>query len=196
MAETKMKNAHVWERGDHDWYVEPTRVTEQLLKEEGFPGHTHDPCCGGGNIVKTLLANGLRATGSDLVDRAGSPHWFTGEADFLDPSTVVEADNFIMNPPFFKGKGTEAFIRKAVDVAKGKVAVFTEARFVFGEKRANGIYRDCQPTRIWIVTPRPSCPPGKFIEEGGKVGGGTPDFVWIVYDRAAPVTTPTVGWLR
>lgn len=195
MSETKQKNAHVWERPDLDWYVEPERCTAQLLQVERFVGHIHDPCCGQGNIVKTLIAHGYHASGSDLVDRAGSPGWFKGTSDFLGP-TAMWTDNIVMNPPFFRGKGTEGFIRKALQVARGKVAVFTELRFLTSEGRADGLYRDHPPTRVWMVTPRPSCPPGEFLKTGGKATGGNPDFCWLVWSLTEAHAGTQFNWLR
>lgn len=195
MTEKKQRNSHVWERGDNDWYVEPLRCTHQLCAVEKFVGRIFDPCCGGGNIVKALIAEGYQATGSDIVDRAGSPPWFIGVSDFLE-SYVARCDNIVMNPPFFKGKGTESFIRKALTITRGKVCAFTEARFLGGKGRANGLYSEFPPSRVYFVTPRPSCPPGKFLQDGGEAKGGTPDYVWLVWDMSRPATTTEFGWLR
>ena len=48
---------------------------------------------------------------------------------------------------------------------------------------------------IWLMTPRPSMPPGSFIEAGGKVGGGTQDFCWLVFLQGYD-GEPEVRWLR
>lgn len=186
------RNSYIWERGDRDWYVEPTRCTEQLCQHEIFDGPVHDPSCGGGNIVTALLRFGYQATGSDVVDRTGGAPWFTGLSDFR--TCRRRRVNIVMNPPFFRGEGTEFFIRKAISIASGKVCAFTEARFLFGEGRATGLYRDHKPTRVHFVTPRPSCPPGEFLQAGGKATGGNPDFVWIVWDRTAP-PADGLNWL-
>lgn len=194
-GETKQKNAHVWERDGLDWYVEPESSTASLLRVERFVGRIHDPSCGQGNIVKTLIAHGYHASGSDLVDRAGSPGWFKGKADFLGPSAIF-AENIIMNPPFYKAKGAEAFIRKALAVATGKVAAFVDIKFLAGGGRANGLYRDLPPSRVWIITPRPSCPPGEVLKAGGKAEGGTADWIWMVWDKTAPHSGTVTDWLR
>ncbi len=31
-----------------------------------------------------------------------------------------------------------------------------------------------------------SCAPGEFIAAGGNVGGGTADYVWLVWDKTLP----------
>lgn len=195
MSEPAVKDAHLWARDPLDWYVEEERCTEQLLKVEEFLGTIWDPCCGGGNTVRACLRAGYDAIGSDLVTRKkakGQP-WFRGERDFL---TADVAGNLILNPPFFRAKGTEAFIRHALKIAKGKVAVFCDIKFLAGTNRANGLWREHPPTRVWIISPRPSCPPGAYIEAGNEPGGGTADWVWCVWDQTAPTTLPALGWLR
>ncbi|MBC6714744.1 hypothetical protein H9Q09_00910 [Aurantimonas sp. DM33-3] len=195
MSETKVKSAHVWERNEHDWYVEPEVATLQLLSQERFVGRIHDPCCGQGNIVRSLIASGYPASGSDVVDRTGGAGWFKGESDFLSDRACF-ADNIVMNPPFFKAKGAEAFIRKALSVARGKVAAFVDVRFISGAGRANDLFAEFAPDRVWILTPRVSCPPGEVLLAGGKATGGTADWCWLVWDKTAPFTGTTLNWLR
>jgi hypothetical protein len=190
------KDAHLWERDPHDWYVEPKRATLQLLTREAFPGWTHDPCCGGGNIVETLLAAGCAATGSDLVQRTAAP-WFVGTNDFLEGGLPYKPDNIVFNPPFYKAKGAEAGIRRALSLVPGKVAAFIDARFLQGSARAKGLYQDHPPSRIWTITPRLSCPPGTFLANGGKAGNGSSDWLWLVWDadRRPAGSTSEYGWL-
>jgi|SRR6185312_4665094 len=182
--ETRALNAKVWKRDELDWYVEPPRATKALLSVETFLGPVRDPCCGQGNIVSELLASGYAATGSDVVDRTGRASWFAGEIDFLTCGGRLE--NICMNPPFFRAKGAEAFIRKALCIAKGKVAAFVDIRFLAGSDRAQGLFSEHPPHRIWVVTPRVSCPPGTYLAAGNKAGNGSSDWCWLVWDRTAP----------
>lgn len=193
------KAAHVWERDPHDWYIEPTRVTVQLLAREAFEGWIHDPFCGGGNIVQTLADAGHVATGSDLIRRTSAP-WFIGEADFFNgPYGAFGAPNVVSNPPFYRAKGTEDATRRILELTPGKVAVFVEARFLQGSGRARGLWRDTPPSRVWIITPRASCPPGSFLASGGKAGNGSADWLWLVWDpigeRLPAGGSPALGWL-
>ena len=186
-------------RAADDWYVEEPRCTHQLLAVEPIYGLTLDPACGQGNIVHALRELNIPAYGSDIKDRGMNPEWFIGECDFLNWTPVVRPQNIVCNPPFFRGVGTEAFIRRALALATRKVCIFTEARFLFGDGRAATLYSEFPPDRIWIITPRPSCPPGEFIVNGGKVGGGTPDFVWLVWDNDLPISRrgmSMTGWAR
>jgi predicted RNA methylase len=198
MSLTVEKNAHVWERDGLDWYVEPSVATRQLASVETFDGLILDPCCGGGNIVSTLRAAGLRAYGSDIVRRVSAEtEWFLGEHDFLaaEADTITRWPNIVMNPPFFRAKGAEAFIRKAVEISTAKVCAFLDIKFLAGATRAEGLFADLPPARIWILTPRPSCPPGEYLAAGNVAGGGTADWVWAVWDHAH--TGPTqLGWLK
>lgn len=194
-AEPTAKAAHVWARDPHDWYVEPESSTDALLREEAFVGGVYDPCCGGGNIVRAARRAGLNGYGADLVRRAGqNPAWFAGVQDFLEDHRPRH--NIIMNPPFFRAKGAEAFIRHALDVSAYKVAAFVDLKFLAGSGRANGLYAEHPPSRVWIVTPRPSCPPGEYLLAGNEAGGGTADWVWLVWDKTEPFTGTGFGWLR
>lgn len=181
------RKAHNFERAKDEWYVEPRAVTAQLLRYETFEGHTHDPCCGGGHIPATLHDAGLTVTGSDLRSRrgqAGSP-WFAGNWDFMDPHTLglLGARNAVFNPPYYKNGGMERFIVRALSLAPGKVCVFTPLRFLTGNTRAKNFYLPLRPDRIWIITPRPSCPPGEYLEAGGTAKGDTKDYIWLVWDE-------------
>ena len=191
----KPRDAQIFERSDLDWYVEPERCTEQLLTEEDFEGAIHDPCCGGGNILGALRAAGFDATGSDIEQRVHSltAGWL-GTQDFL--ADFSPRDNVVMNPPYFSGKGTEAFIRHAMKVVRFKTCVFVDRRFLTGKARANGLYREFPPTRVWEITPRPSCPPGEWLLEGNKAGGGTADYCWLVWDAPLSGEPTQLGWLR
>lgn len=193
----QVKKAHVWKRDELDWYVEPERVTEQLCRVERFHGKILDPCCGGGNIVRALNAAGHTASGSDIVKRfQGIPIWWLGERDFLAEQDVWIPPNCVMNPPFFRAKGLEAFIRKALAVFAGKICVFGDVRFLAGAARSNGLFREFPPQRVWIITPRPSCPPGAFLEGGGTAGNGSSDWCWMVWSHLEPMGETRLGWLR
>lgn len=198
-GKARAKSAHIWQRNELDWYVEESRASEALFKVEPFIGPVHDPACGGGNIVKAALQHGLPATGSDIVRRVDpAPTWFTGERDFLDGPPLCADINIVTNPPFFRGKGTEDFIRRALTTVHGKVAIFTSIKFLAGAKRAEGLFTEHPPARIWIVTPRVSCPPGEYLAAGNKAGGGADDWCWIVYPPAAqrPASATRMDWLK
>ena len=197
---TEIKKAHLWDRSDQDWYQEPADCTEALLAAERFRGMVWDPACGGGNIIKTVHASGRFACGTDLVYRGldRDDGLWRGERDFLKtPVEAFPADNIITNPPFEGGKGTEAFIRHALSAPRlAKLAIFTDVRFLFSKGRALGLYAELPPSRVWVLVPRPSCPPGRYLAEGGKATGGTADFCWLVWDRTAPFYGTHLGYAQ
>lgn len=192
------KAARTYDRAADEWYVEPTRCTEQLAKVEPLPGIVLDPACGQGNIVTTLRARGIDAYGSDIRDRAGSPAWFLGQSDFLTDEPAMMPDHIVCNPPFFRGDGTEAFIRRALDLSVGKVCIFSQTTFLHNAERVMSLYRTRAPDRIWIITPRPSCPPGDKLAAGElEAKGGTSDWAWFVWDNFMPTAmqnAPRIGW--
>lgn len=198
MFDTKAKAAHVWQRDSLDWYIEPERVTEQLCDVERFVGDIIDPCCGTGNIVRALSRRGYPAIGADIVRRVPeNTSWFARERNFLtDEHWFDYPENCVMNPPFFKAKGLEAFIRHALSIFSGKVCVFADVKFLAGATRANGLFREHPPQRVWIITPRPSCPPGHVLKEGGKASGGTADWCWMVWSGTEPKGPTRLGWFR
>lgn len=200
MDHLREKKARLWKRDELDWYCEPVQATTALLRVEKFVGYVLDPACGTGNIPRAFIeaGYGTKVYGSDIVRRVARPfpEWWAGESDFLD-GAIVHDQNIVTNPPFLGGKGTEAFIRKALACSKAKIAIFTDIRFLAGGKRAQGLWNDHPPHRVWIVTPRVSCPPGEYLASGMKAGGGSADWCWLVWDQTAPPATESrIGWLR
>lgn len=193
---TRELKAKVWKRDPLDWYVEEERASDALFAGERFVGSIWDPACGQGNILKSAIRAGYdyRVVGSDIKRRTEAD-WFHSERDFLTTSHAL-GHNIVVNPPFYRAKGAEAFIRKALDLVPGKVAAFVDIRFIAGAERAAGLYDEHPPHRIWIVTPRVSCPPGEYLAAGNKAGGGTSDWVWLVWDRTAPYSGTLTYWIK
>ena len=204
----KQRKSNIWKRDDLDWYVEPVRATEQLLRFERFVGDIWDPCCGQGNIIQALVNSGYPfCCGTDIETREPmqqalkNMRWL-GRFDYKNinspadiPIRASQCRNIISNPPFFKAAGTEDFILRALEFAHGKVIIFTDIRFLAGGSRACGIYRKFPPNRIYLITPRVSCPPGKFLADGGRASGGSSDWCWMVWDKTVPIQFTSVHWL-
>lgn len=203
---SRPKAARIFERDQHDWFVEPVEATAGLLRVERFVGPIWDPACGGGNVLRACATAGLQVAGSDIVQRVPDDlsHLFAGPFDFLTaeanppnlPFPAWHATNIVVNPPFFRARGTEAFIRKALSIARGKVAVFADVKFLASQRRANGLFAEHCPHRVWTLAKRPSCPPGAYLAAGNEAGGGTADWGWLVWDLTAPPTrTYQGGWI-
>jgi hypothetical protein len=54
---------------------------------------------------------------------------------------------------------------------------------------------DTPLARTWLLTPRPSMPPGYTIARGEKPKGGREDFAWLVWIRGYR-GSPRLGWLH
>jgi hypothetical protein len=183
----RLRHSHIWERDGDDFYVEPRWVDDQLFKIEGFDRHRPllDPCCGLGRISEAAKVAGYHVEAADLVDR-GYPG--TKIEDFLDRR--APAVSIIANPPFDQ---VEDFARHSLlNLRAAKVAlILPTARL----NAAHRWLRELPLSRIWLLTPRPSMPPGHIILAGEKPKGGKKDFCWLIFERGY-VGAAQIGWLH
>ncbi len=180
-------HAHVWEREEQDLYVEEPWVSRRLFEDWKFEGEVYDPACGFGHIVRSAQDAGLKAWGSDIIQRIPTAYTF----DFFD--CLVHADNIVCNPPFGI---IEEFTKHACRIADGEVAM------IFPMRRLNaaGAWLKTLPLRhVYYLTPRPSMTPGHVYKalqaKGKRPSGGTQDFCWLIFSRDWR-GAPTVGWLH
>lgn len=173
------------DRHHRDWYVDPAFCTELLLGAVKFGGSIWDPCAGQGTIVDACTAAGLRAFGTDISPEA--PH--IAELDFLAEHRGA-ADNIVFNPPY---KEAEKFIRRALVLARSRVAVLLQQQFPYSQARYQ-LFTEHPPEQILFLSSRPSMPPGHLLRDGMAQKGGKVDYLWIVWDRGHRGAT-TCGWL-
>jgi len=179
--------AHTWEREANEHYVEPFWCSERLFAEEKFEGFVRDPCCGFGRIPDSARAAGLMTYASDIVDR-GYRHIDQVQDFFNVTEEDVAAPNIVCNPPF---NIAERFALHALSFQSvRKVAM------IFPTARLNAAHwlRGTPLACVWLMTPRPSMPPGHTITAGQKPGGGKMDFCWLVWDRHHG-GSPLMEWL-
>ena len=182
----KPKLAHIFDRETHEHYVEPEWCSKRLFEVEKFAGAVWDPCCGFGRIPDAARERGNLTWASDIVGR-GYQH-LDGVLDFLE-STRCHG-NIVCNPPFDKFK---EFALHALEIAERKVAMI----WLVPRLNAARWLQDTPLARVWLLTPRPSMPPGHVISAGGKASGGTQDFAWLVWDKGRPeIKLPTMHWLQ
>lgn len=175
--------SHIWAREQHEHYVEPEWCSKRLFAVERFDGTIDDPCCGFGRIPEAGLSAGYRVRARDIVDRG-----FAGceVQDFLKCGDTL--DNVVSNPPF---DIFQPFALHALKLSRRKVAMIWLVRTL----PAARWLRDTPLSRILLLTPRPSMPPGHTITAGEKPGGGKQDFCWLIWDKAH-TGTATIGWLH
>lgn len=176
------RKSSLWKREINDWYQEPAWTSKRLFDVEPFQGEIFDPAAGAGTIVKSAIAAGYAASGSDLIIRSKTlveqePR------DWLAPSNR-SWDNIVSNPPFKlcddKRTGTFPFVERCLERARRKVALLLPSKWIQGDKRSRWLAMS--PLRaVYYLTPRPSMPPGHVIAAGMKPGNGTTDFAWYVW---------------
>jgi hypothetical protein len=176
--------AHIWNREEHEHYVEPEWCSQRLFQVEPFVQEIWDPACGFGRICESARAAGHAVHGTDIVHRGYYPQ--TSTTDFL--SSSERWTNIVTNPPFDLFAG---FVRHALQLARGKVAMIWLVRRL----PAARWLKETPLQRIWWLTPRPSMPPGHTITAGEKPGGGTQDFCWLVWEQGRPYVGAT-DWLH
>ena len=184
------ENSHIWQRETHEHYVEPEWCSRRLFAVEKFDGQVRDPCCGFGRIPEAAKAAGCYPVrGSDIFDRG-----YNGDvADFLTCGDTI--DNVVSNPPF---DIFQDIANHALKLTRHKVALMWTVRTL----PAARWLRNTPLARIWMLTPRPSMPPGCVISHGvglhgepQKVGGGKQDFCWLVWDKQHEGPA-SIGWLH
>ncbi len=185
----RRRQAHIFEKEKRGHYVEPAWCSRRLFEVEAFHGPIYDPACGWGTILNEALAVGYEAYGTDIVTRIKTARLRKSFArrDFLTDHTRIRG-SVVCNPPF---DHVQEFCEHALDLGADKVAMICLVR------RLNAAHWliDLPLERIWLLTPRPSMPPGSWIAKGNKPGGGTQDFCWLVF-RQRHTGSPQVGWLR
>ena len=165
------RRSHIFDRDDDDFYVEPAWCSERLFAVEPFAGLIWDPAAGSGTIPRAARAAGLSNFASDIAD-----HGCGSRQDFLIVSAPAEAFDIVTNPPF---RLPRAFVERALTLGAKKTAV------IFPTARLNAA-RWLEPlplAKIYLLSPRPSMPPGEVIARGERPGGGRTDFAWLVFNR-------------
>jgi hypothetical protein len=170
-------------RHTEDWYIEPPWTVDLLLEHEDFTGDTWDPACGSGTIPEAFAQRDQFIFASDIVDR-GCPGMT--RRDFLatlattDDVRDLTVDNIITNPPY---RLAEAFARRALDLARKKVAILVQAKFLFSQRR-HVLFTTHPPARLYFLSTRPSMPPGDLLQAGEiEAKGGKVDYLWVVWDH-------------
>lgn len=179
MSVVRRRDAHIWERDQHDWYIEPEECSRGLFAVEDFSGRVWDPACGIGRIVKSARSAGLAAFGTDVVSRGPLCE---RQMDFLFQSIDIGFDHIVSNPPF---KYAEEFVQKAISSVPngGKVGMLLPLVWVTGFSSKRDWLPSSPLKALLPISPRPSMPPGAVVMSGEKVGNGTKDFAWLVWQR-------------
>lgn len=165
-----------------DFFPTPPWATHALIENERFDGDIWECACGNGAMSRVLESNGNCVRSSDLYDRG------FGESGIDFTSTKDRSDNIITNPPY---NSAEAFVRNGVQRAENKFALLLRLAFLEGANRANTIFRDCAPSRVWVFSERITF----YMHGATKKGSGTTAYAWFIWDKSAPTGTE-LKWLK
>jgi hypothetical protein len=186
----RQRKTHIFEKANDGWYVEPSWVSRRLFEVEQFDRRIHDPACGWGTITKEAVAAGYRYVGgSDIVDRRRhglGPNF--SKCDFLECNGSLKGTSIICNPPF---DHVLEFCEHALALGATNVAMICLVR------RLNAAHwlQALPLRRVYLLSPRPSMPPGSWLAAGNKAGGGTQDFCWLCMESGY-TGAPELRWLH
>ena len=165
-----------------DFFPTPRWATFALIENEKFKGDIWECACGDGTMSRVLEASGQHVISSDLFDRG---YGESGE-DFLSPSR--SAANIVTNPPY---NCAEGFVASVIKHAQSKFALLLRLAFLEGANRANTIFAQTPPSRVWVFSERITFYPNGVEPKGS----GTTAYAWFVWDKASPNSTE-LKWFK
>jgi len=173
-----------------DYFPTPPWATRALI-ERVFPQlgcdfemphlSVWEPACGEGHMAEVLGEYFNDALGSDIFE-----YGYGELADFLDPTVDGSAppDWIITNPPF--GDLSEAFVLKAISLARIGVAMFVRLQWLETNGRYERIFRDHPPTLISFFAERVNLCKGRWEPEGSTATA----YIWLVWIKGEKPKPP------
>jgi len=165
-----------------DFFPTPAWATHALVENESFKGEIWECACGNGAMSNVLRKSAKRVYSSDLYDRG----FGDSGVDFLNADR--RSENIITNPPY---NAAEGFVRSGVRLAKHKFALLLRLAFLEGANRANTIFSEMPPSRVWVFSERITFYPQGSVQQGS----GTTAYAWFVWDKDAPSGTE-LKWFK
>ncbi len=165
-----------------DFFPTPAWATHALIDNEGFEGDIWECACGDGVMAQVLATTGNQVRATDLHARG------FGESgiDFLAATT--QTDNIVTNPPY---NLAEAFVAQGLKLVRRKFALLLRLAFLEGANRANTIFLERPPARVWVFSERITF----YMKGAERAGSGTTAYAWFVWDKSS--TGPTgLHWLK
>lgn len=143
-----------------------------------------EPACGEGHMAEVLAEYFGEVVASDIHDYGYSPQHVV---DFLKCDQITrprDADFIISNPPF--GDVTEAFVLKALSLAKVGVAMFVRLQWLETIGRYETIFKDNPPTIIAFFAERVNLCKGRWEPDGSTATA----YIWLVWIKGAAPRAP------
>lgn len=165
-----------------DFFPTPAWATHALIDNEKFDGDIWESACGDGSMSRVLETASTRVVSTDLFERG----YGDAGVDFI--TSLRSSDNIVTNPPY---NCAEGFVRSGLRQAKHKFALLLRLAFLEGANRANTIFTDSPPSRVWVFSERITFYPKDAVVKGT----GTTAYAWFVWDKDAPNVTE-LKWLK
>lgn len=160
------------DRDGPDFFPTPAWATHALLASETFEGRIWECACGDGEMARVLKGAGYTVRASDLHARG----FGTSGIDFLKATRQV--DNIVTNPPY---NAAEAFVVHGLKLARRKLALLLRLAFLEGANRANTIFLQTPPARVWVFSERITF----YMKDAPRAGSGTTAYAWFVWDKTS-----------
>lgn len=162
----------IGEREENDYYATDPKAVEKLLAVETFREDIWEPACGEGHLSKKMIELGKDVYSSDLIYRG---YLYTSIQDFLEIDFFSEDRDIITNPPY---KFAERFIRQALKLTSGKVAMLLRIQFLEGQARQK-LYKEFPPKVVYVFSKRVDCAKNGDFK---KNVGGAVCYAWFVWE--------------
>ena len=165
-----------------DFFPTPAWATHALIDNEHFDGDIWECACGNGAMSAVLEKAAKKVISTDLFDRG------YGESGVNFLESDLQVDNIVTNPPY---NAAEGFVRSGTKLARKKFALLLRLAFLEGANRANTIFSQTPPSRVWVFSERITFYPAGAVQQGS----GTTAYAWFVWDKNAPSSTE-LKWIK
>ena len=172
-----------------DYFPTPPWATRALMQHvmpaAGLAGRRFgiawEPACGEGHIAEVLAEYSDTVIATDIFDYGygQAPVDFLGEL----PADMV-ADWIVTNPPF--DEKAEAFVLRALEVAREGVAMFFRLQWIPTVGRYNRIFGPTPPTLVAFFSERVPLVKGRWDPDASTAT----DYVWLVWRKGEAPRAP------
>lgn len=174
----------------------PARAGGELIgRIDPLPGTCWEPACGGGHMAHGLADYFDEVFVTDIHDHGHGQ----GGVDFLDPDSAPDgvgvADCFdwiVTNPPFKDG---EAFVRRAMSIARRGVAMLLRLSFLEGAGRHQLLHVDHPLTVVAPFAERVPMVKGRWDPDASSATAYA-WFIWVKGAAGAPIVMPIAPGAR
>jgi len=177
------------EAGLDDFPTPPWAVRGLVEHVIGEPGSLRDqtclePACGRGHTARALAEYFGHVEASDI-----HPYGFGDVDDFTSSSHADGAfDWLITNPPF---RLAEAFIMRALPIARRGVAMLSRTTFVESVGRYERMFAPHPPSKVAQYVERVPMVQGRLDRKASTATG----YAWIVWEKDAAKTATQFCWI-